>query len=76
MSESEARGVSESEAHTWVPVVVEELGSGNEAVRGAARRVVQGATRVYGAASVLGMLLERCSSTRNVKVFSKAVVKQ
>ncbi len=75
-SEGEARVVSESEAHMWVPVVVEELGSGNEAVRGAARRVVRGATSVYGAASVLGMLLERCCATRNVKVFSKAVVKQ
>jgi len=45
-------------------------------VRGAARRVGRGATRVYGAASVLGMLLERCGSTRSVKVLSKAVVKQ
>ncbi len=68
--------MSECEAHTWVPVVVEELGSGNEGVRGAARRVVRGATRVYGAASVLGMLLERCCATRSVKVFSKAVVQQ
>ena len=64
-----AQGIlSDYEALVWVACVVEEMGSNNEAVRSAARRLVAALPTFYAPHKVLCVVLERSVGTRNMKL--------